>query len=408
MQQSFNNIFRHPRIFPLLVWQFLNSWAPWVGIMMIYLNRYLQLSFSQIMLLQSIFMFSNAILEIPTGILGDKFGRKLSVLISEILFAIGFSFYLFKAPLIFYALGELLMGMGRAFGSGSDEALQYDTFKELKLEKFYTKFISFQRSIVLSASLLSGIFGTWALSSGLSMRFLWVTTPILLLISIVILIFFIKEPKVKLEKELVPDYKAYLKSAFKTLKESKPLRAMVIIGFLLGIMRYTLNWSIQPLFLYFGVPLKYFTAIILTATSLTAILLHQIILKKKIKLNFYTITNILLAINLGFVLVLLFLKLTPGLKLLLIIAFIIQRVTNQELMQIARSFWQPFIKSFNRATVLSGISLLNTMLFATINLFWGRLLDISVYWSVVITFFMLSTITWIYNFKNRKSLIEKK
>ena len=371
--------------------------------MVIYFNRYLELSFTQIMLLQSIFMFSSAIFEIPTGILGDKFGRKLSVIASNVTYTLGFSFYLFKLPFVFYALGEILMGIGRAFGSGSEEALQYDTFKELKIEKYYQKFVSLQRSVILISFILSGLFATFVLDKGLSMRFLWITTPISFLFSTLVLIFFIKEPKVKLEKELVPNYKEYLKSALETLRESKVLKTMVIISFSFGTLRYLLNWSIQPLFAYFKIPVKYYTAIILTSVSLVSLAVHQVLLKKKENLKYLALVKILLAVNLFFILILLLLKFFANIQLLLILGFILYRSLTQELMQIARSFWQPFIESFNRATVLSGISFLNTLIFALVNIFWGALLDLNLYWSVVLTSIVLTSFTALFAYKFRRS-----
>ncbi len=213
---SLLQIVSHPRIFPLLIWQFLNNWSPWIGIIMIYFNNFLELSFTQIMLLQSLFMFSSAFFEIPTGIIGDKFGRKLSVIASVLFFSIGFSIYLFKLPIIFYFLGEIIMGIGKAFRSGSDEALQYDTFRELNLEKSYSRFISFQRSVILSSFLISGVFGTLALKLGLSLRFLLLSTPIFYFASLPILIFLIKEPLVRTKESFIPNYRNYIKTAIHT------------------------------------------------------------------------------------------------------------------------------------------------------------------------------------------------
>ncbi len=181
---------------------------------------------------------------------------------------------------------------------------------------------------------------------------------------------------------------------------------MIIISTILGVIRYLVNWSIQPLFLRFHISIQYFTIIIMTTTSLTALFIHQVILHKKIRLNYLLITNILVIINILFTSILVFLKFIANVNTLLAITFVMQRALFQELMTIARSLWQPFIKSSNRATVLSGISFVNTILFASINIIWGRLLDISVYWSTLFSLTFLTLAVFVFTYHRRKLLLQ--
>ncbi len=379
------------RILPFLFLVFFRGWMPWMGIVVVYFNQSLGLTLPQIMVLQSVFLVSIALFEVPTGVFGDRFGRKLSILLADLFFGLGFLVYLFKLPYWVYILGEALMGLGNAFASGATEALYYDTFKELKKEKLYTRFVSLQRSIFLTSLILSGVFTTLALELGFTMRFVWITTLVSFLLSFLTVLFFVKEPQVEeISVELTPDYKKYLSEAIETIKNVKVLKIMVLIFFAFSLTVYLINWGSQPLFLYFKIPVKYYSTILLAAVSIVSIFFHQFLLYYKKHFTFLDIVKILLGVQFLFIVVLLFVETMFQYNLLLVAAYVIYRAISQELQKIIQTFWQPYIKSFNRATVLSGISFIKSLIFAFANLFWGSLLDLHVFWSIVILLILCS------------------
>jgi len=128
------------------------------GIFILFL---LSQSFSdtEIGLLQSVLFMSAFVLEIPTGLLGDKYGRKKSV-ISGLLIYIGYcfgviSFTGFAAFVSFYAL----YGLAMSLVSGSDRSLIYDLYKQENREASFIKLESLSRSvgsIVLGLAIILG------------------------------------------------------------------------------------------------------------------------------------------------------------------------------------------------------------------------------------------------------------
>ena len=89
----------------------------------------------------SIGMLSTAILEIPTGAISDKIGRKPTIIIGTVasflyvlLYAIGNQYYIL-------ALGAIFEGLERALFSGNNEAFLYDTLKQLNKEEQYDKYL---------------------------------------------------------------------------------------------------------------------------------------------------------------------------------------------------------------------------------------------------------------------------
>ena len=95
-----------------------------------YLSR--GLGYQQIFLLMMVIVISMFIFEVPTGIIGDKYGRKTSIvigLIGGIIISIGL---LFANSFFQFLMLFTLLGFNLTFASGSDEALIYDSLKQSK------------------------------------------------------------------------------------------------------------------------------------------------------------------------------------------------------------------------------------------------------------------------------------
>ncbi len=97
-----------------------------------YLSR--GLSYFQIFFLYATITVATFIFEVPTGIIGDKYGRKTSIILGIfgwILFGVGF---FFANSFGFFIVLFILLGINLTFISGSDEALIYDSLKQDKKE----------------------------------------------------------------------------------------------------------------------------------------------------------------------------------------------------------------------------------------------------------------------------------
>src|SRR5512137_1383686 len=89
------------------------------------------LSFVAIFALQAWFMLASFALEVPTGAVADRFGRKASVALAGLVLGTASALYASFPRLWVFALGELLFATGMALLSGADEALAYDSLKAL-------------------------------------------------------------------------------------------------------------------------------------------------------------------------------------------------------------------------------------------------------------------------------------
>ena len=85
------------------------------------------LTLVQISLIESIMIFTIFLMEVPTGVLADRVGRKWSIFASTLLLLSGEFIFIFARSYEWYILIALLTGTGFAFASGAVEALVYDS-----------------------------------------------------------------------------------------------------------------------------------------------------------------------------------------------------------------------------------------------------------------------------------------
>jgi MFS family permease len=97
------------------------------------------LSIFQVFLANAAFTAAMAIFEIPTGVIADTRGRRISFLLSEATLAIGTLAYVgaayIKGGLLLFILAGAILGLGFAFYSGATEAWLVDALKETGYER---------------------------------------------------------------------------------------------------------------------------------------------------------------------------------------------------------------------------------------------------------------------------------
>jgi MFS family permease len=90
-----------------------------------YLYR-LKFDYSRMFILEALFSVAMMLLEVPTGIVADKWGRKVSLLLGSFFLALGFlAFGIFRAFWVL-AVGEVICALGMTFVSGADKAFLYE------------------------------------------------------------------------------------------------------------------------------------------------------------------------------------------------------------------------------------------------------------------------------------------
>ena len=97
----------------------------WQGVWFLYFQN--ELSAGQAILLVAIFDVASALLEVPSGYFSDRFGRRLTLIIGVLAMMSGCLLISLGGSFAIMALGQVLLGAGIAFNSGTDNALLYDS-----------------------------------------------------------------------------------------------------------------------------------------------------------------------------------------------------------------------------------------------------------------------------------------
>jgi MFS family permease len=113
----------------------------------------------QVVSLEAVLIIAVLFSEVPTGILADRFGRKASLSILILLYIIGNVWTVFAHSYIEFLAIQVLCGIGVAFGSGSVEALVYDSLKAKKQEGHMSKVWGLINSYALIAGMVAAIVG---------------------------------------------------------------------------------------------------------------------------------------------------------------------------------------------------------------------------------------------------------
>ena len=115
-------------IWRLFAVQALLMFILWVPIWVVFLQRK-GLSLTQVGLLEGVAWTITAFLEVPTGAIADRWGRKASIAVGASLYGIAMFLILTEALSPAFLLGYALWNSSTAFVSGADSALLYDSLK---------------------------------------------------------------------------------------------------------------------------------------------------------------------------------------------------------------------------------------------------------------------------------------
>lgn len=108
-----------------------------------------------------IYAVATALLEIPSGALADRIGRKLLLLLGGIFTFFEFFVLVFAQGFWLFGLSALIAGIGGACTSGAWNALLYDSLKADKKENAFEKILGRVRVADIMAGLFAGLSGSF-------------------------------------------------------------------------------------------------------------------------------------------------------------------------------------------------------------------------------------------------------
>lgn len=121
---------RNIRLYPWF--QFCRSLIFWQGVWFLYFQS--ALSPAEAILLYAVYDIATTALEVPSGALSDRVGRRPTLILSTIACTAGTGALALGGDFWIFAAGQVLLGAGMALVSGTDSALLYESLKRVDRE----------------------------------------------------------------------------------------------------------------------------------------------------------------------------------------------------------------------------------------------------------------------------------
>ncbi|MGM0641648.1 MAG: MFS transporter [Thermotogota bacterium] len=321
------------------------------------------LSYSEIMLLQSISAISVVIFEVPTGAIADKISRKFSMSLSG--FVIGFALilYIVFTNFFVFVIAEILFGIGLTLYSGADTSLLYESLNKLDRKD------EFQ---IIEGHAASNVFYGQAIGSAISGFLyayfaslpLWISVINVIIASIIAFGFTEVERKKSQHK-----YHLHILESFRiSFKNTRILWAFSFAA-IMGFVFRTTFWLYQPYFDKVNIDVKYFGLIFFFFNVVAAISSKYIIKSVSKKRPRKVLIKLLGLVGMTFIVPVLFLSPFS------IIILALQQMVRGLYRTVLRFYINHQIQDEYRATVTSLVSLSMSLSFAIFSPFVGVSLD---------------------------------
>lgn len=153
--------FRKDQTWKIYVFQFLTSLSFVGGVLVPFFTDWAELSIFQMQLLQSWFAIWVFILEVPTGVIADRYGAKKSVIIGTLVGLLGAGLYGIVANFWIFLLSEFILAMAIALISGADQALAKQILRDQGQLDRVAKVQKQAKNFGLVGLLVSAPIGSW-------------------------------------------------------------------------------------------------------------------------------------------------------------------------------------------------------------------------------------------------------
>ncbi|MCF6278192.1 MAG: MFS transporter [Anaerolineales bacterium] len=218
------------------------------------------LSFLQIGLLYSIRDVATNILEIPTGVFADAFGRRKSMVMAFIAYLISFGIFYTCTDFALYALAMILFAFGEAFRSGTHKALILEYLTINKMENIKVEYYGRTRSVSQFGSAINALIPAALVFYTGSYRIMFLAAMIPYTLDLFNLMGYPREldgELMQISKETVDaQMKATLKDFLGMFTDLKALRAILNSAGFSGLFKATKDY-LQPILESFALSLPF-------------------------------------------------------------------------------------------------------------------------------------------------------
>lgn len=367
-------------IWKMYLFKFFVSLAFFSAVLVPFFIDWIKIDYTQIFILQSWYLAWNFILEVPTGVVADRVGRKWSIAAGSLSWTVGMIAYGSINSYLPLFFAEFMCALGSSLLSGADTALAYDTLLNIR-RKTDARIIFSRLEIASTLGLVAGsIGGSTFAGSGyipypqtlpLTFIFTAISTSLALFLALSI-----KEPQRK-----TPIDSPIVRTGWESIRHifhHKKLRAFVFNDIAITATSFLIIWFYPALAANAGIGVKYLGWIVTGYSLFSIVLLLNI---KRLE-SFFGIENILSYTGLIPGALFILLSWTRSATLILPGIFLIVGLASLR-PPILADFMNRHIECKRRATVLSGVSMLLSIFKALLYPLIGLLADTSLQYALL-------------------------
>lgn len=239
----------------IYLYSFFKNFAFFSAVLVPFFTDWGHISLFQVQILQSWFAVWVFILEIPTGAVADKIGRKHSLAIGSALIAVATFVYGSIPSFAIFLLAEFIFAVGYALNSGADQALLYDTLKSEGREDESKKIMGRSDALMLTGMMVAAPLGSLAASRwGLNAPQLLTAVPMLIASAIA---WSIPEPKIHTDSQ-TQSFREILLHGFSQIRDNPVIRTLALDSVVVASAAYFIVWFYQPYMTSLGISIIYF------------------------------------------------------------------------------------------------------------------------------------------------------
>ncbi|MCK5125761.1 MAG: MFS transporter [candidate division Zixibacteria bacterium] len=213
------------------------------------------LDFSALLLLYVVVNGFQTLMELPSGMLADKWGRKPVMMLGALMQASGYLLIAFGDSMYWYIPGMSLAGIAHAFTSGSDSAFIYDSLVAAKREEEFKKIEGRAYMFSLIGWGAGGLLGGWIAMQNLALPY--ILSAMTSLMAMFIIGTCVEPPRVQLHMTA----RAFIHNAWIMLRDNRRVRGIIIFSSILYGLLLACHKFSQPYLLSAGIALEVFGVI---------------------------------------------------------------------------------------------------------------------------------------------------
>jgi predicted MFS family arabinose efflux permease len=205
---------------------------------------------------EMIFAITVVLLEVPSGIIADKWGRKNMILLGAFLEGGMFLILIFATDFWHFAVAIFLSGIANSASSGAENALLYDSLLLNDRERSFEKYLGRLNVCDVTSAILAALCGSF-LASEINFEFNYWLSLASMLISVCVSLMLI-EPAVKSDTGESVAFKEYIIAAVQFFRRNPSVCLVVLSGMVTGAA-LSFVWEFWQLYLNrLGIPVIYF------------------------------------------------------------------------------------------------------------------------------------------------------